>query len=209
MTACAEGKKLHERMVPLATAFVTERDAMMPELRIYVRDVEGQELAAMEAWDGKTAAWQVGHVLHTANRLVDVFPRTRPQQMSSEALDEAMAAIGPDTPGEKFDQIIAGVEPPKKTIIDVKRYTEALEKYAAAVEEFDRFSGETPDDFEEFKPLPRKLLGVMRAFQGPLKKSGGRDFDGSAQLGGQIVQVYFDMFNAGNGMAQSQLRFLP
>ncbi|MEQ1716504.1 MAG: DUF3829 domain-containing protein [Hyphomicrobium sp.] len=204
-----EGQTLHKTMVPLATTFLAEREVVMAELRPFIRDVEGLELAAMEAREGRTAAWQVGHVLHTANRVVDVFPRNRPQQMSGEALDEAMAALGPQSTGEEFDQVIAGVEPAKNVIIDVQRYNEALEKYAAAVGEFDRFSGEKPDDFDEFKPLPRQLLGVLRAFQAPLKKSQGRDFKGGPQMAGQIAQVYFEMFNTGNGMWGSQLRFLP
>ena len=40
----AEGQALHKEMVPLATAFLAERDAMMPELRAFVRDVESRSL---------------------------------------------------------------------------------------------------------------------------------------------------------------------
>lgn len=205
----AEGQALHKKMVPLATAFLAEREAMMPELRVFVRDVEDQELAAMEARDGRKAAWQVGNVLHGANRVLDVFPRIRPQQMSGDALDEMMKGLGPDTPGEKFDQIIAGVEPPKNIVIDVNRFEEELEKYAKAVDEFDRFGGEKPEEFDEFKGLPRQLLDMLRDFQKPLVKSQGRQFDGDGQMFGRIVAAYFEMFNTGNGMWGSQLRFLP
>lgn len=205
----AEGQALHKKMVPLATAFLAGREAMMPELRAFVREVEGQELAAMETREGRKAAWQVGHLLHSANRVLDVFPRIRPQQMSSDALDDMMKDLGPDTPGEKFDQIIAGVEPPKTSVIDVKRFGEALEKYAKAVAEFDNFGGEKPEEFDEFKGLPRRLLDMLREFQKPLIKSEGRPFDGDGQMFGHIVEAYFAMFNEGNAMWGSQLRFLP
>lgn len=205
----AVGQALHKRMVPLATAFLAERDAMMPELRAFARDVEQKELAAIEAREGRSAAWQVGHVMHTANRVVDLFPRDRPQPIDSDTLDEMIMSLGPDSPGEKFDQIIAGVVPPQNAVIDVKRFGEALQKYAEAVDAFDRFAGDKPDGLEEFKALPGQFLGLLRAFHGPLTQSQGREFDGGAQMVGQIVEVYFSMLNAGNGIWGSQLRFLP
>ncbi len=205
----AEGQTLHKQMVPLVTAFLAAREAMMPDLRVFVRDVEGQELAGIEAREGRKAAWQVGNILHTANRVLDVFPRMRPQQMSGDELDAMIGDLGPESSGEQFDQVIAGVVPPKNTVIDVKRFREALGVYTKAVDEFDGFKGEKPDDFDEFKGFPRQLLDMLRAFETPLKKSEGRQFDGDGQMFGQIVQRYFEMFNEGNGMVGSQLRFLP
>jgi Protein of unknown function (DUF3829) len=205
----AEGKALHTQMVPLVAAFLNARDTMMLELRVFVRDVEGQELSAIDARDGRKAAWQVGQVLHAANRVFDLFPRIRPQPIGSDALDQMMQDLGPDTPGKKFEEIMAGVVAPKNVVIDVKRYGEELENYAKAVGEFESYSGEQPEDFDEFKDLPRQLLDKLRAFQGPLIKSGGHQFDGDGQMSGQIVQTYFEMFNEGNGMWGSQLRFLP
>ena len=60
--------------------------------------------------------------MHTANRVIDVFPRTRPTPMSSDMIDEMMKAIGPNTPGEKLDQIISGVVPPANVVIDMQRF---------------------------------------------------------------------------------------
>jgi G:T/U-mismatch repair DNA glycosylase len=205
----AEGQALHKQMVPLATTFLAERDAMMPELRVFVRDVEQQEIAAIETREGRSAAWQVGQVMHAANRVIDLFPRNRPAPIDSDTLDEMINALGPDTPGEKFDEIIAGVVPPQNAVIDVTRFGEALEKYAEAVDAFDRFAGEKPEEFGEFKALPRQMLDLLREFQGPLTQSQGREFDGGAQMGGQIAEVYFSMLNAGNSIWGSQLRFLP
>mgnify|MGYP001483009866 FL=1 len=205
----AEGQALHKQMVPLVTAFLAARETMMPDLRVFVRDVEGQELAGIEAREGRKAAWQVGNVLHTANRVLDVFPRMRPQQIGGDELDAMIQDLGPESSGEKFDQVIAGVVPPKANVIDVKRFSEALGAYTKAVEEFDGFKGEKPDDFDGFKGFPRQVLDMLRAFQTPLIKSEGRKFDGDGQMFGQIVQTYFEMFNEGNGMVGSQLRFLP
>jgi len=129
--------------------------------------------------------------------------------MSSDVLDKKMSALGPDTPGEKFDEIIAGVEPAPSTAIDIGRFDEALDAYAKAVDVFDQFSGEKPDDFDEFKPMPRLLHAQLRAFQGPLKQSHGREFDGGGQMVGRIVERYFSMMNASGSMAGSQLRYLP
>lgn len=205
----AEGRALHTRMVPLATAFLAERDAMMPELRAFVREVEQQEIAAIEAREGRSAAWHVGHVTHVANRVMDLFPRQRPQPIGSEMLDEMIMSLGPDTPGEKFDQIIAGVVPPQNAVIDVKRFGEALPKYVEAVGTLDRFAGEKPEDFAEFEAASRRLLDLLREFQGPLTQSQGREFEGGGQMVGQIVETYFAMTNAASPMGGSQLRYLP
>jgi hypothetical protein len=147
--------------------------------------------------------------MHAVNRVVDLFPRQRPQPIDSDTLDEMIRGIGPDTPGETFDQIMAGVVPPQNAVIDVKRFGEALETYAEAVDAFDRFSGEKPEDFDEFQPLPRQMLDVLRAFRGPLTQSQGHEFDGGGQMVNQIVEIYFSMMNAGSPIWGSQLRYLP
>ena len=54
-------------------------------------------------------------------------------------------SLGPDAPGEKFDEIIAGVTPAKNVVIDVQRFGEELENYAGAVDKFDRFAGGKPE----------------------------------------------------------------
>ncbi len=204
-----EGQALHKQLVPLATTFLAERDAMMPELRVFVRDVEQQEVATREKQEGRTAAWHAGHVLHKANRVIDLFPRQRPQPIDSDTLDEMITNLGPNSSGEAFDQIIAGVVPPQNAVIDVTRYGEALEHYTKAVEAFDGFSGAAPEEFDELKPLPRKLLVLLQDFHAPLKQSGGREFEGGGHMVVQITEVYFELFNASNGIWGSHLRFLP
>lgn len=203
----AEGQALHERMVPLATTFLAERDAMMPELRAFVRAVEQQELAAIEVQEGRSARWQVGQVMHAADRVMDVFPRDRPQVIDSDTLDEMINNLGPDFSG--FDQIMAGVVPPQNVVIDVSRFGEAVEKYTEAVDEFERFAGEKPEGFETFKAYPRQLLNLLRAFHEPLVQSEGREFEGGAQMVGHIAHVHNSMFNKGNGIRGSRVRYLP
>lgn len=204
-----EGQALHKRMLPLATAFLAARDAMMPQLRAFVRDVEQRELAAIEAREGRSARWQVGQVMYAADRVIDVFPRDRPQQMDSETLDAKIEALGPDSPGAAFDEIIAGVVPPQNVVIDVTRFSAALEQYAEAVDVFERFSGAKPEGFEAFKALPRQMLDLLRAFHGPLIESGGHEFEGAAQMVGQIANAHIAMFNDGNAIRHSQIRHLP
>ncbi|MFN0219702.1 MAG: DUF3829 domain-containing protein [Hyphomicrobium sp.] len=204
----AEGKALHAEMVPLATAFLAEREAMLNELRPFVRDVEGQEVASKEARDGRSRGWQAANILHAANLVVDLFPRTRPTYIDADMMDAEMQAIGPDTRGEKFDQVIAGVTPPTGVVIDIKQFDAAMTGFAAAVEIFDRFAKEKPEELEDFKDLPRQLLDDLRALREPLAQNQGRDFEGSRPLVGQVVEKYFAMMNEGGSIASSQLRYL-
>lgn len=204
----AHGRELHTKLVPLAEAFMAEREAMMSSLRAFVRVVEKQQADAIEKEEGRTARWQAVQIMHAAETVFDVFPRTRPQQMNSEELEEQIKALGPDTPPEKFDEVIAGATASKESI-DVKKFAAALETYAAAVEAFSRFKGEKPEGFDELKPLPPRLLEMLRTFQGPLKKSEGREFEGAGQMVAQMYQVYIEMLNASSPLMQSQLRYLP
>lgn len=204
----AEGRALHVQMVPLATAFLTSREAMLQDLRPFLREVEQQELTAIEAREGRSRAWQVANVMHTANRVVDTFPRARPTPMSADMIEEKMRAIGPNTPGAKLDEIISGVVPPQNVVIDMKKFDPALKAYFEAVEAFDRFAAEKPDGLKDFKELPRRLLNGLRALQEPLARNQGRDFGGSGPLVGRVVETYFSMLSNSSSISGSQLRFL-
>jgi hypothetical protein len=111
-------------------------------------------------------------------------------------IDEKMRAIGPNTPGAKLDEIIAGVVPPQNVVIDMARFDAAMKRYAEAVEAFDRFAAEKPDGLGDFKELPRRLLTGLRALQEPLARNQGRDFQGSGPLVGRAVETYFSMLSA-------------
>ena len=204
----AEGRALHAQMVPLVTAFLSEREAMLGDLRPFIREVEHQEIAAIEAGEGRSRAWHAARIMHTANRVIDLFPRTRPTPMNSDTIDEMMKSLGPKTPGAKFDEIISGVVPPKGVMIDIKKFDPAMKGYAEAVDMFDRFATEKPEGLKDFKDLPRHLLNALRALQEPLARSQGHDFNGSGPLAGRVVQVYFQMLSASSRISGSQLRFL-
>lgn len=202
------GRALHTEMVPLVKTFLAEREVMMQELRPFVREVEQLEVVAIEAREGRSQSWQAAQIMLAANRVVDLFPRTRPTPIDPDTLDEKIKALGPNTPGEKFDEIISGVAKPTGVLIDVKAFDVAIKKYAEAVETFDRFAAEKPDGLKDLKGLPRQLLNGLRALQEPLARSQGRDFEGSGPVVGRIVQTYFSMISASSSISGSQIRTL-
>ncbi len=128
----------------------------MPLLRARILEVQALEVEAQQERDPKSAATLTANVMLAINRVFDSFPKQRPQQISGDEFEQMMSELGPDTPGEKFDQIIAGVKPQPDAKIDMARFNPALEGYRKAVAEFDGFSGEKPEDFDKFKPLPPK-----------------------------------------------------
>lgn len=202
------GKALHSKMMPLAMAFMAERKAMMPVLRAHLREVEVQEVATLEAAEGRTAAFHTANVMAALHRVMDTFPRERPDQMNADEMDQVMAEIGPDNFAKKFDQLMGGVKPSNATI-DVARFGAALDAYAKAVEGFEGFTGETPKDFDKFKPMPGEMRIVLQEFQEPLVKSGGREFDGAGQMVMRLTQRYYDMMNESQSVWGSRLRHLP
>lgn len=204
----AEGRKLHAQMVPLIKAFQTEREAMLEELRPFVRGVEQQEIAAIEAREGKSQAWHAASVMLAASRVVDNFPRKRPTQVSPEALDDMIKSLGPNTPAAKFDEIIAGINRPTDIQIDMKRFSTTLKGYAEAVDSFDRFAAEKPKDLAKLKDLPRQLLNALMSLEEPLTRSKGRDFENSDPMVGRVVMTWFEMVSASSNVSQSQVRFL-
>jgi len=206
--AMAQGKALHARLVPLAEAFLPEREAMLAELRPFVRSVEAQEVAAREAREGRSTAWHAASVMHAASRVVDTFPRVRPKPINSDAIDEMLKMIGPETSGEKFEELMSGVERPTGIVIDMVSFDAAMNDYAAAVDAFDRFVADKPDGLEKFKAMPRQFLDALRELQAPLSRNQGRDFEGSAPLVGQVINGYFAMISESSSLANSQLRFL-
>jgi hypothetical protein len=68
--------------------------------------------------------------------------------------------------------LIAGVTRPAGTMIDMKRFDEALKEHGEAVDGFDRrFAAANPEGLEDFKDLPRRLLGGLRARHEPLARN--------------------------------------
>ncbi|WP_186766984.1 DUF3829 domain-containing protein [Devosia ginsengisoli] len=206
--AMTEGRALHAQMVPLVAAFLTEREAMLRELRPFVREVERQEMTAMEEREGRSLAWQTAQVMHAANQVVDLFPQTRPTPIDPDTFEQMLDGIGPNTSGEEFDEIISGVAKPVDVVVDLALFDPAVEEYAEAVDLFERFAAETPEEIEDFKDLPRQFLSSLLVLQESLARSQGRDFDGSGQQVGQVAQIYFSMVSASSGLSRSGLQFL-
>lgn len=204
----AKGKQYHKAMVPLATAFIAERKAMMPVLRAHIGDVQALEVAALEASEGKSAKWHTANVMAALHRVMDTFPREKPEQLHTDEMEQMMSEMGPDNFAEKFDQLMGGVKPSTATI-EVARFGAALESYKTAVEGFDGYTGDKPKDFEKFKPMPGEMLAVLQNFQTPLAQSGGREFDGAGQMVMSLTQRYYDMMNESQSVWGSQLRHLP
>jgi len=205
----AEGRKLHTQMVTLIKAFQTEREAMMQALRPFVREVEDLEVKAMEKRDGgRSTAWHAASVMLAASRVVDVFPRIRPTPVNSDALDDMIKSLGPDTSAEKFEEVMSGVQRPTGILIDMKRFSAALKVYAEAVDTFHRFAAEKPGDMRKFRDQPRQLLDALRALEGPLTQSNGRDFENSNPLVNRVVRTYFDMISTSSEVSRSQVRTL-
>jgi hypothetical protein len=205
----AEGRSLHEKIVPLAQAFMAERVAMLAALTPVVREVEAQELAAIEASEGRSERWQVAHVMHWANRVLDVFPKPRPVPMSAGTMDEMMMSLGPDTPGEVFDQLIGGVEKPKGLTIDLARLDAEVAGYAEAVALFEAFAKDKSGEIDDFKAIPRPWLELLTGLRDQLAPSQGQDTAGAEPWIGQLANGYFQMLSEGSGIAGSQLWTLP
>lgn len=208
----AEGKKLHKEIVALMPPFLDARAAIMPDLRALARNVEGREVAEIESREGKSQSYHAAAIQHAASEVVDFFPRVRPEPMTHEMFEQAFRELGPDTPGEKFDELIMGKMAVPEVSIDVKGMGDALQRYRAAVSSFDSFAAtntQSSDDFDRLKPLPKQLLDLISELHEGLVKSGGKDFEGGGRLTQQIVELYFELMNTVSPIAQSRLRFLP
>lgn len=87
----AEGRKLHEGMVPAANAFLKERATLDEQMRVYRRDLDGRELAAIETQEGKSARWQVRNIMINARAVIDLLPSDDSPVVDMKAFDEAVA----------------------------------------------------------------------------------------------------------------------
>ena len=205
----AEGKALHGKIVPLSQAFLAERITMLVALTPFVRDVEAQWLAGIEAAEGRSERWQVANVMHWANRIFDAFPKPRPVPMSSGEMDAMMQSLGPDTSGEVFDRLIAGVEKPKGLTVDLARLDAGIKGYAEAVDLFDAFAKGASEEIADFKTMPRAWLDALKGLRAQLAPSGGQDVAGAKQWIGQVTNGYIQMLNESSGVVQSRMWTLP
>ncbi len=87
----AEGRKLHEEMVPAAKAFLQERATLDAQMRVFKRDLDARELAAIEAREGKSARWQVRNLMMNARAIVDLMPSNESPIVDLKSFDVAVA----------------------------------------------------------------------------------------------------------------------
>ena len=59
------------------------------------------------------------------------------------------------------------------TVVDLPAFDKALDRYAAAVKEFDAYSAATPNSFFVFESSPRNLLGKLREFRQKVGRTKG------------------------------------
>jgi hypothetical protein len=58
-------------------------------------------------------------------------------------------------------------------VVDMAAFDKALDRYAAAVKEFDAYSAATPNSFFVFESSPRNLLGKLREFRQKVGRTKG------------------------------------
>lgn len=58
-------------------------------------------------------------------------------------------------------------------VVDLARFDQALERYAAAVKEFDAYAAAHPSSFFVFESSPRNLLGKLREFRQKVARTKG------------------------------------
>lgn len=87
----AEGRKLHELMVPAARAFLDERARLDAQMRVYKKGLDARELAAVEQREGRSARWQVRNVMINARAVMDLMPSNEKPIVDLKAFDAAVA----------------------------------------------------------------------------------------------------------------------
>jgi len=86
-----EGRDLHRQMVPLAEAFLADRAELEAEMKKLRERLNGQELAAIERREGKSAAWQIRNIMMSAREIIDVMPTNESPIADMPAFDAAIA----------------------------------------------------------------------------------------------------------------------
>jgi hypothetical protein len=87
----AEGKTLHEKMVPAAAAFLAERATLENEMRAFKSDLDRRTLSAIETEEGRSARWHVKNVMVEARRMIDLLPSSAAPIVDLKAFDAALA----------------------------------------------------------------------------------------------------------------------
>lgn len=87
----AEGKALHAKMVPAATGFLAERQALERQMRGFKGDIDRRSLAAIEAEEGRSARWHIKNVMVEAGRMIELLPSSAAPVVDLKSFDAALA----------------------------------------------------------------------------------------------------------------------
>ncbi len=91
--AMAEGKALHMKLVPAAEAFLKEHKLLEAHFRPFKADVDRQELASLEAADGRRERWHMKNVMIQARAIVDLLPGNARPIVDMAAFDASLNAF--------------------------------------------------------------------------------------------------------------------
>ena len=86
----AEGKALHARLATAGPAFLAERARVDALFRVEKARSDAVELALIEKREGRTARWQVTHVMIEARGVVDLLPSEARPVVDMAAFDAAL-----------------------------------------------------------------------------------------------------------------------
>jgi Protein of unknown function (DUF3829) len=90
----AEGKDLHAKLMPAMENYLKERAKLKALFRPFKNDLDQQELAAIEAADGKKARWHTKNVLIRAAEVMEFLPSQSAPIVDMQPFEVSLAAYG-------------------------------------------------------------------------------------------------------------------
>lgn len=158
----------YEKLAPL----ITEADAYY-ERKDYLSD----KMAAGKALHAKLAP--AAQTFLTERKVLE-----RDMEAVKRDLDRRQLAAIEQREGRKASWHVRNVMIEAKTmidllpsnaapVVDLPAFDKALDRYAAAVKEFDAYSAATPNSFFVFESSPRNLLGKLREFRQKVGRTKG------------------------------------
>jgi hypothetical protein len=90
----AEGKELHVKLVPAIEIFLKESAKLNAVFRPFKKDLDLQELAAIEAADGKKSRWHSKNVLIWAANVMEFLPSETKPIVEMKPFEEALSVYG-------------------------------------------------------------------------------------------------------------------
>ncbi len=86
-----EGKALHAKLVPAGETFLQERAKLDALMKTFKRDLDKQELAAIDALEGRKARYHVKAVMIGAQEMMEFMPSNAKPVVDMAAFDPALA----------------------------------------------------------------------------------------------------------------------